>query len=106
MTYDLTTPCANCPFRNDITPFIHPERCEEILNEEGTFRCHKTDDHNVQHCAGFLIIREKEDRPNQMMRIAERLGAYDHTKLNMDAPIYDSVHEAVSAHEEHHYAEL
>ena len=115
--YGLTTPCANCPFRTDIKPYITSERCEEILNTQGEFPCHKTirlgdpisdDDENwceiedeskAQVCAGFLIVLENEERPNQMMRIAERLGAYDASKLRMDAPVYGSVDEAIEAHE-------
>jgi hypothetical protein len=40
---------------------------------------------------------EKEGRSSQMMRIAERLGMYDHTKLDMDAPIYDSFDDMIDA---------
>lgn len=29
------------------------------------------------HCAGAMIVLEHEERPNQIMRIAERLGFYD-----------------------------
>lgn len=66
----------------------------------GQFPCHKTatlneDDEvsefvpneNSVHCAGALIFNEKRNEPNQMMRIAERLGMYDRTKLNMQAKV-------------------
>lgn len=117
MNFKRTTPCANCPFRSDIRPFIYPERAREILEGEGTFPCHKTVDYSVdaddgdglggagrvheksQQCAGVLIVREHIGRPNQIMRIAERLGMYDHTKLDMHAPVYKSIDEAVAAHE-------
>lgn len=68
---------------------------------QGTFACHKTtkpseyDDHEMvttdksEHCAGVLILLEKIEQPNQMMRIAERLGMYDRTKLEMDSPVFD-----------------
>lgn len=119
MKYDLMTPCANCPFRHDLKsgPFIASERCEEILMSNAEFACHKTLDYDgdetdeegfseaaelptTQHCAGVLIILEREERPHQMMRIMERLGGYDRSKLNMDAPVYDSIEEAISVHEE------
>ena len=113
MKYDLRTPCNNCPFRNDIPPYIHPERVEEIMG--GEFACHKTTKHNddgepinsgrEQHCAGSLILHEKMECPHQMMRIMERFGGYDHTKLDMDAPVYGSVSEMVEAHEEAQYTE-
>ena len=106
MKYDLTTPCPNCPFRSDVKPYIHRERVEEIMGR--AFSCHKTttckgrsNDHkDAQHCAGSLILHEKIDQPHQMMRIMERFGDYDRTKLNMDAPVYDDIDEMLDAHEE------
>lgn len=111
--YDLTDPCGNCPFRTDRPFRLRPERVREILTCGAEFHCHKTvdyrdevdDDGNPlpprvtkksQHCAGVLIILEKEGRPHQMMRIMERVGKYDRTKLNMMAPVYDSIEEAVA----------
>lgn len=104
MNYTKTSPCDNCPFRKD-KPFPLPaERVQEIRDglQRGAFACHKTtvdsDDDDGQrvdtdkslHCAGALILLEKTKQPSQMMRICERLGFYDHTKLKMDAPVYDS----------------
>lgn len=114
--YGLITPCANCPFRTDIQPFITAARAREILTQDGEFHCHKTitigdllddddetwgdvtNDDKAQVCAGFLICLEHEGRPNQMMRIAERLGAYDASRLRMDAPVYTSIGDAIKAH--------
>lgn len=104
MKYDLTTPCNNCPFRNDIRPYIRPERVEELRGVP--FSCHKTStqqgkenhEEGVQHCAGSLILHEKENMPHQMMRITERIGMYNRTKLNMEAPVYDSFDEMVERH--------
>lgn len=102
MSYTLTTPCDNCPFRHDIPGYLTAERVEDIerslVNAE--FPCHKTTEFDEEgevmhtgkeiHCAGALILLEKIERPSQMMRIAERLGMYDRRKLNMDAPVFDS----------------
>lgn len=114
--YGLITPCANCPFRSDVRPYITAGRAKEILTSQGEFHCHKTvelgepiedddetwgevlEDKNAQVCAGFLICLENDGSPNQMMRIAERLRLYDPSKLRMDAPVYKSVREAVAAH--------
>ncbi len=105
--YGLVTPCANCPFRSDIRPFITLARAQEILTQQGEFLCHKTldyrdeddvDEKNAQVCAGFLICLEHDQQPNQMMRIAERLGMYDARKLRMDAPVYKGVKAALKAH--------
>ena len=104
MNFDLTAPCKDCPFRTDITFYLNTERveeiCDSITRRQQTFACHKTTKHDdetgraiphrkEQHCAGALIMLEKMERPNQMIRIAERCNAYDRRKLNMDAPVYD-----------------
>jgi len=56
----------------------------KVDEEEGEFvpRNDKT-----PHCAGALIYLEKRERPHQMMRICERLGLYDRSKLNMKARV-------------------
>lgn len=114
MNFDLRTPCPHCPFRTDIPSYLSgPERAKEIVDAiaNGTFSCHNTVDHDEwgdgqnipreeeQFCAGALIMLEKIDRPGQMMRIAERLGFYDRTKLNMDAPVFDDPEEFICAQE-------
>jgi hypothetical protein len=69
----------------------------------GEFPCHKAcdldedgdegsvyvekEDGSTPHCAGALIFLEKQKRPHQMMRICERIGRYDMTKLNMKAKV-------------------
>lgn len=105
--YSLTTPCAHCPFRNDIEPFLVPARIREIERSlvRSGFPCHKTTSHDDEdefngapyiphggeiHCAGALILLEKLHRPSQMMLISERLHMYDARKLDMDAPVFDS----------------
>ena len=110
MKFDLIRPCIDCPFRNDKPFFFSYERVEEILqaitDRQQTFACHKTvefDDgehvssSNEQHCAGALIMLERMERPNQMMRIAERCGIYDRNKLAMDAPVYDNADDMLAA---------
>jgi Family of unknown function (DUF6283) len=102
--FDMRRPCNNCPFRSDIKFPLELERVEEIVHsitgEDKTFTCHKTtkfddDGDNIprkddQHCAGALIMLERMENPNQMMRIAERLGVYDRHKLDMNyAPVYE-----------------
>lgn len=104
MNFDLKTPCKDCPFRSDISFALRPERAREItasLLRGESFPCHKTtkfdddgepvlNNKKEQHCAGALIFLERQERPNQMMRIAERLGGYDMRKLDMDAPVFNS----------------
>lgn len=100
--FDLTAPCAHCPFRSDIPAFLTKGRAEEItraiVDRDGSFPCHKTvsyrDDsrgritRRSQHCAGAMIMLEWMKRPNQAMRIAGRLRIFDPAKLKMDAPVF------------------
>lgn len=113
MNFTMTKPCPSCPFRTDIRPFLKKARareiCDALIRQQQTFQCHKTieygeDDEdmntrttNAQHCAGALILLEKLERPNQMMRIAERLGGYDMRKLDMEAPIFDTPQQFIKA---------
>lgn len=98
MRFDLTQPCKDCPFLkgSSTNRTLSEGRLDEIINDirSGmTFTCHKTLElkHNEQqHCAGALIFLEREDRPNQMMRIAERLRRYDRTKLKMDVNLVEA----------------
>lgn len=112
MKYTLKQPCENCPFRPDsMKGWLGEERAEQIitsLTEQGqTFSCHKTNQFDDdtgeacqegQHCAGALILLEKLEQPNQMMRIAERLGMYDRTKLDMEAPVFDEPEDFIEHH--------
>lgn len=94
MNYTMTEPCDACPFlRTSGFTFASLMR-----HASGQFPCHKTckvdeDTGNFEpgpkslHCAGALIFLEKRNEPHQMMRIAERLGFYDRTKLNMEANV-------------------
>jgi len=106
VNFNLTTPCPQCPFRTDIAPYLTRWRVKDIerglVDGQQMFPCHKTtvpsedDDCEMlttqksEHCAGAAILLEGLNMPNQMMRIAERLGMYDHTKLDMKAPVFNS----------------
>jgi hypothetical protein len=89
MRFNLKSPCRDCPFikgsRTNIT--LAKGRLEGIvegLKKDESFICHKTlqSPKTVQeHCAGAMLYLEREDRPNQVMRIAERLGMYDRYRL-------------------------
>lgn len=94
MNYKMTTPCKECPFLiGSGFAFSNLTR-----HASGEFGCHKACDlsedtgnyephEKTPHCAGALIFLEKQGRPHQMMRICERLGFYDASKLNMAAPV-------------------
>jgi hypothetical protein len=113
MRFDLTRPCGNCPFRNDIHFGLRPERVRGILGggkgrdwfPAPSFPCHKTIEYTdddgaiipatAQQCAGVMIILHRENRHNDAMQIAERLGLWDSSKLNLTAPVYASTAAAI-----------
>jgi len=103
MNFNLKKPCSNCPFRRDsMKGWLGEDRAQEISHdittEQKTFSCHKTNDldengdiietKKTEYCAGALILLEKLELPNQMMRIAERLGIYNRHGLDMDVPSF------------------
>ena len=103
MNYDLHKPCHNCPFTSGGIK-LRAARIVEISqmmlsSQGGDFPCHKTTSHDDEgdlqatrkslHCAGALIYAEKQGTATQMMRISERLGMYDHTKLEGHDTVWD-----------------
>lgn len=99
MNYTKTTPCPDCPFLQGTEDVYTDKRLRQFAS--GEFPCHKTAKLETEedgasgfmatkdsvHCAGALIYLEKRNAPHQMMRICERLGMYDYTRLNMEAPV-------------------
>lgn len=98
MNYSMTKPCDECPYLLG-SGFSFRSLTEHA---SGEFACHKTCEltesadgndsvfepkQKSLHCAGALIFLEKQNAPHQMMRICERVGLYDHTKLDMNAPV-------------------
>ena len=73
--YFMKEPCANCPFRRDVRPFLRLERAEDLAyaatNPYSEFYCHKTLAHDDEDdetyvsntsliCAGFLSMQINE----------------------------------------------
>lgn len=112
MKFEMTAPCPKCPFRTDVKPYLTRARAKEIadsiVQQQQTFPCHVTTEHDddgevcgptgsEQHCAGALILLEHANRPNQMMRISERLGVYNRRALDMDAPVFRTARDFITA---------
>jgi len=73
----IKKPCAQCPYRKDVKPFLTPERGEDLAyaaqNPYNNFYCHKTledsddDDGGLEIsngskvCAGFLTLQHNEN---------------------------------------------
>lgn len=116
MRFDLTRPCANCPFRSDRGHFgLRADRVRQILGggngrewwPASSFPCHKTVDYgagengrdvigpDAQRCAGVMLILYRENRPNDAMQLGERFGLFDPSKLDAGAPVYRSTAAAI-----------
>lgn len=88
----MKQPCVDCPFikGSSTNMSLAEDRLTGIVSDvmnNHTFTCHKTlplIEVDQQHCAGALIYLEKRDNPNQLMRIAERIGIYDRKRLEMN----------------------
>lgn len=112
MKYTRQKPCAECPFRSDITPYLRRGRMTEIgnaiLNGNGTMTCHKTlpeagGDGVDVHCAGALLVvahQEGTVLASGYLRVMHRLGAATDAYIDAldaaapTAPVFASFAEA------------
>lgn len=109
--FKLKRPCPKCPFVKG-NGYLRRDRARQIATDianGATFACHQTTTYNdetgemeslaeSQFCAGALIMMEKQNAPNQIMRIAERLGIYDPSALDMGASVCGSSLEFIHQH--------
>lgn len=113
--FDLMRPCVNCPFRRGVgeTFQLDARRIAEIVAAPA-FQCHKTVDYDgpeddegyattrpgdrPQQCAGLMAVLHRENRLNQIMQVAERLGVLDCSKLDPRGEAYGSLAEVLEAH--------
>lgn len=83
--FDLKKTCKDCPFvlGSSTNKTLHHKRIPQIKRDllgGQSFSCHKTVNYGEetkkkeQHCVGAMMWLYERGRPNQMMRIAERLG--------------------------------
>lgn len=89
MKFNLKKPCKDCPFvkGSSTNTTLAEGRLDGIVHDilhDASFVCHKTLEkewNEQEHCAGALIYLERQKRPNQIMRIAERIGLYNYKQL-------------------------
>lgn len=112
---DIATlkPCANCPFRSDVFPYLTTARVREIFEAAHrglNFVCHKTVDYDLPRgaldagrrmCAGFAIVLRREGRLSelQIVQVAERLAGLSFDGVKESVPVYASVSAMIRAHE-------
>ena len=95
--FNRIKPCKSCPFRTNkhAVRFLGERRAREIVDSllgDQSFTCHDDLDlpqSDRQHCVGAMLMLEKIDRPNQIMRIGERIRLYDRNKLVGHAEVFD-----------------
>lgn len=97
--FDRKKPCPTCPFRTGGRGLrkLGCRRAQEIadalLNDQ-TFTCHddiSRPEQDRQHCVGAMMLLEKQDRPNQIMRIGERIGIYNPDDLVGRDEVFDDL---------------
>lgn len=112
MKFNVKSPCAHCPFRNDIRGYLRKSRAEEIVNhlsadDSSWFSCHETTTskgRSTKHpdaaqCAGAMLLQVKLNRPNIITRVAIATGALDLNKLNNKLKIiFNSYKEFIQHH--------
>jgi hypothetical protein len=106
--FNRKRPCKTCPFRTggQAVRGLHPARAEEIadtLLSDGSFTCHDDLDapeSKRNHCVGAMLILEKLEQPNQMMRIAERMGFYDRDQITGHDEVFDDFDEWMAVQED------
>jgi len=106
--FDLKRPCKTCPFRKGQGELfgLGTERLNEII-EAVSFQCHSTVDYNSddptkrqgdkpQQCAGLMSLLSRENKPNQLMQVGERLGGFFPERLDHSI-VYASLADAFQA---------
>ena len=88
---------------------LRPGRLKEI-REARSFQCHKTVEYDEfdddilrqgakpQQCAGLMAVLHRMDEPNQIMRMAERIGTLDCRELDPNNEAYGTWQEVRKAH--------
>ena len=114
---DMKRPCNLCPFRSDENSirFADEERAMEIVMSAlfHGFPCHKTADYAEgeegqggyvfgqasQHCAGFLIMRLKEDSRNPWpaINVDSEIISRLRESLDLNSPVFPSIKEFLQA---------
>lgn len=98
--FSLKRPCAHCPHRTDVHPYLQPGRVDRIVHDLDTgkwFPCHED---NTLVCAGSVLVCEREGRKPRFLRIAVALEIYDPAQMDQSIPVFDSYADMRKAMEE------
>lgn len=113
--FNVSQPCSDCPFREDVPPFLHPAPARDIVEAlvlQGLpFVCHETVDYDVEpdervtadtkHCAGAVYMLLSMNCPNTSIQIAERLGIFNTQDVPPPrVPVFSSAAAFVAHHDQ------
>lgn len=100
MKFALTRPCDECPWRRDALPGrFPPERYHALLPsvQQGfgpMFACHKTPEHNMVACAGYLLS------PDSLHNLLVRMNigrSFDPAAISSDVPMFERYREMAAS---------
>lgn len=113
MRFDLTGPCADCPFLREGGIRVHPTRARDFAQGQlnghpaGSFPCHRTTIETVdaegeetpgwgpqtQYCGGAMAFAAKQESYNQVLQIAMRVGWWHPGQITPETRerVFDSV---------------
>lgn len=95
---DLKNPCDGCPFRRaNASVFSFTAARLEQIRAAPAFQCHRTLRGRPQQCAGLMATLHRDGEPNQIMQVAERLGALNPEEIDGDGVAYATWGEACAA---------
>ena len=112
-TICVAAPCDNCPFRQDVVPYLRLSRVQEIWHiatRHGThFVCHKTVNYDLpsgtldpgrRACAGFMVLAHREGIADglALVQIADRLTGHKFDTLRGAHTVYPTITAMLEAH--------
>ena len=109
----IRKPCKHCPFKKDcLKGWLGRDRAEEIAHSIGflgqAFTCHNTNESTDEgikvtvgskHCAGAAILLDREDKHNQSMQIAQRLGLVTMDWFMGRDEVFDTLKDFINHHD-------
>jgi hypothetical protein len=104
----MAAPCVHCPFKQDVKPFLHPERAYDIANTvhnpyNDPFPCHKTTESDDDSEEGEMMVVETTKVCAgwlTMMACSRGSTPYDDDGFEPSAGCYEDPEDMFYAYEE------
>ena len=109
MKFEIKQPCAECPFRRDVHPYLRRagEIRDQMNDDHFWFACHRTTGQmrgrrvrpaEQSHCAGLMRVLWRMKRPNVAMRLALLYKLITVEQLEQRRPAVFRTLDAFAAH--------